>query len=326
MSRNNNSSRWLIIILVALVAVLFISLFVSTIWNKDNYAPQFIAALLGAIVTTVITLLLLNGQSEQEEKKEKSSKVFEEKLRIYQDFLKTLDTIVKDGKIDAAEEIELEFQTSYLAMHTSPGSINEISDQVKEIIMNIKQNKQGKHNLLDELFKIVKVLQKELYTEYKPYSQSGKEVAQEYDSAISAFQSIMVDGQKVNVYDRVTEIRNKIPRNGINRQWIWQGYVLVHEAYMNGRDSKMNLASDLVFNEDTSAELYLFTRQGNAAETENVLKDKDIWGDNDLSKMNDYGRYPYKSFPKGTTDQEIVDYMKAFVQKMVNYRERHKTE
>lgn len=324
MIHNNDGGNYrkLIIVLVAVVAVFFISLFVSSIWTKDNFASQLIAALLSAIVTALITLLLLNGQSEQEEKIDRSSKVFEEQLRIYQDFLRTLAAIVKKGKVEPSDEVELELQTAFLAMHTSPDNILDISGPVNNIIMSIKKDED--HNLLDELFQIIKVLRRELYDKRERKDDN------KYDDALSQFQAILVKPQSesIDIYERATRIKALIPRNeiGINRQWIWQGSTLVHEAYLDGRNSNNNLASDLSFYEDGSASLVLFTRQNDEDQTRTVLKDKSIWGDTDEAQILKYGRYPYKAFPAGTSDKEIADFMIGFVKKMVQYRNNHSVQ
>lgn len=75
------------------------------------------AAIIGVIITAVITMMLLVGQTDNEEKREKKGKVFEEKLRIYQEYLTTLYKVIKDGKNSNSEKLKLAFKTSSVAMH-----------------------------------------------------------------------------------------------------------------------------------------------------------------------------------------------------------------
>ena len=153
---------------------------------------QLIAAMLSVAATGVITALLLIFQRRQQEElnekqrkfeeestqaqrefqkiqtldqrkfeaeqkdKEKyrllETKVFEEKLRIYQEFLRKLCDVVKDQKITPDEEIELQFQVSYIAMHTKSEAIKIISEQVRKIVVGIKNNEKDSNNMLSQLF------------------------------------------------------------------------------------------------------------------------------------------------------------------------------
>ena len=91
----------------------------SGAWPGSDASSQILSALAGAVVAAIITLFLLLGQTSSEEKKERNTKVFEERLRIYQEFLHKLCDVVKDRRIEPEEEIELEFHVAYIAMHTS---------------------------------------------------------------------------------------------------------------------------------------------------------------------------------------------------------------
>ena len=51
----------------------------------------------------IITLILLSNQSEREEKVTKNSVVYEEKLKIYNNFLDIIGKALEDGKLSADE-------------------------------------------------------------------------------------------------------------------------------------------------------------------------------------------------------------------------------
>lgn len=92
------------------------------------------AAVLGVVITAIITMILLRGQSDNDVERERAAKVFEEKLRIYKDYLHTLYDVIKDHKLSDEEKIRLEFQTSYVAMHCDSKYIAVVSSSVKELI------------------------------------------------------------------------------------------------------------------------------------------------------------------------------------------------
>lgn len=178
-----------------LLLTLFVSVAtISGAWPGSDASAQILSALAGAVVAAIITLFLLLGQTSSEEKKERNTKVFEEKLRIYQDFLHCLYEVIKDGKVTREEAIALEFQTSYITMHTESAHIKTIAQQVFEIVDSLNTN--GTNNaeaasvnnakLMHNLFNIVEEFKKELYQ-----SNPNKIDVDNTHEAILAFSSIM---------------------------------------------------------------------------------------------------------------------------------------
>ena len=158
----------LIVVFILFLTIILSASYMGVFKGFEPY-QQLIAAMLSVAATGVITALLLIFQRKQQEElnekqrkfefqkiqtldqrkfeaeqkdKEKyrllETKVFEEKLRIYQEFLRKLCDVVKDQKITPDEEIELQFQVSYIAMHTKSDSIKIISEQVRKIVVDIK--------------------------------------------------------------------------------------------------------------------------------------------------------------------------------------------
>lgn len=104
-------------IIIALIAIACaFAVYLKLYTGKELWYEMF-AAIIGVIITAVITMMLLVGQTDNEEKREKKSKVFEEKLRIYQEYLTTLYKVIKDGKNSNSEKLKLAFKTSSVAMH-----------------------------------------------------------------------------------------------------------------------------------------------------------------------------------------------------------------
>ncbi len=168
------SQKKTVLIVVSLVIIacsfaVFLRLFtVGELWY------QMFAAILGVIITAVITMILLQGQSNKEADLQKDTKVFEEKLRIYQDYLHTLCEVIKNQSLSKEKKINLEFQTSYVAMHCDSKHIAAVSSAVKRLIKNCCSDEESENLgpksksgspevLLKELFCVVEAFRKDLY-------------------------------------------------------------------------------------------------------------------------------------------------------------------
>lgn len=157
---------------VLIILACFFAIYLRLFTQKELWYEMF-AAVLGVIITAIITMILLRGQSDNDVERERASKVFEEKLRIYQEYLQTLYDVIKDGSLSDEEKMQLEFQTSYVAMHCSPCYIASVSTAVKKIIEytcseeSKEINGGGKSNtpepLLENLFCVVEAFRKDLY-------------------------------------------------------------------------------------------------------------------------------------------------------------------
>lgn len=140
------------------------------VFTYQDFPARLMAAILGVVITATITVVLLDGQSRKEQVAKRNSKVFEEKLKIYQNFLSTLYDVVKDRKLTEEEKLQLEFQTSLVAMHCKPKSLNLVSAAVRNVISSFcpsnekeKQKSQGNIPLLESLLGVVEALKIDLY-------------------------------------------------------------------------------------------------------------------------------------------------------------------
>lgn len=188
------------IVLVVIGVFLLISVFclvplLFRIYDNNSLWPNFYGALMGVILTAVTTVVLLLGQTSSEEEKERNTKVFEEKISVYKEFLKMFCKIVEDGKIDETNKIQLQFQLSYIAMHTKSVHIRQISEQVKNIVLKI--NADRIENYMPQLFTIVQSFREELYGDKSKLSAEDK---QNIDSAISNFSTIMLTKEEKEEY------------------------------------------------------------------------------------------------------------------------------
>ena len=201
--KNKNLSLSIALTLLACAVALAFRLF-----SEHDLPFQVFAAIIGVIITAIITQVLLNGQSEEQAKllqqqkdieleREIKAKQYEEKLRIYQEFLQKLCDVVKDGVVTKEEARELQFQTAYITMHTdNPERITKISECVKAIIddtTNFVGRKDSKDetsfanaeaDILEYLFVIVEEFKSVLY-DTEPHDKKS------YTEAIKNFEHII---------------------------------------------------------------------------------------------------------------------------------------
>ena len=172
-------------------------------WPGSDASSQILSALAGAVVAAIITLFLLLGQTSSEEKKERNTKVFEKKLEIYQEFLQCLYEVIKDGEVSEEEAIRLQFQTSYITMHTDSERIKVIADKVHYIVSHLgEDNNTGQ---IKALFNIVDEFRKELYL-IVPSVQDENNI----DGAINSFSSIIDVVKRNGAGEEITSVNSTI--------------------------------------------------------------------------------------------------------------------
>ena len=109
-----NKNRKYLFISIILAAFACVIAVILRLFTQTDLWFQIFAAVIGVIITAIITQVLLRGQTENDAKKEKDTKVFEEKLRIYQDFLHCLCEVIQDGEISKKKLFNWNFK-----LHTS---------------------------------------------------------------------------------------------------------------------------------------------------------------------------------------------------------------
>jgi len=159
-----------LLITLAVVLIAFLSCSLLWLYPDKGVGPNMMTAFLGVFLSALVTLLLLRGQTKAEEVKDRNSQVFKEKLKIYQDFLETLNSVLEDGVVTPEEALKLKFKISMMALHTDSQRINEISKSIKEIFLAVN-DRPGKLEIetvqLKELFHIVNQFGQEIYGESK---------------------------------------------------------------------------------------------------------------------------------------------------------------
>lgn len=304
--KKNDKLLWPVILaLVAFViAVLFRIFSLSDIW------AQMFGAFIGAMITVIITLLLLKSQTSSEEEKERNSKIFEEKLRIYQEFLRKLCEVVKDMNIEKSKEIELEFQVSYIAMHTSYESLAEISKQVREIITAIKEGDSERNKMLKQLFVIADTFYKELYNNVNVYDDEKRQ------ETIQNFNSIMFTAADIKLIKRAVELQKKINSNGA-KQRIWKDTTLVYEFYTDKNKNTGNyIVVDMIPKND-SYEVTVYKR--NANEQQNKELAESLFG---TFRSTDENRHLFDSIALSKSNDEISMEISKLLSDIKAYRDK----
>ncbi len=100
---------------------------------KDQTALQFASAAFGTIFAATITMVLLNKQTEVEQEKSRDQRVFDERLKLFNEVLDRFDGILEDGVIDAAEVKALQFMSMRIAMLASDEIIEKYTEMYKKI-------------------------------------------------------------------------------------------------------------------------------------------------------------------------------------------------
>ena len=334
---NYNLTVGLTVIFMVFLAII---LSASIMGVFDGFEPykQLIAAMLSVAATGVITALLLFFQRKQQEQlnreqrefqltqtldqrkfdaeqkeKEKDrlleTKVFEEKLRIYQEFLRKLCDVVKDMDITPQEEIELQFQVSYIAMHTRSESIKIISEQVRKIIVDIKNKEKDSNNMLSQLFVISDTLYKELYDKENSIDEEDR------SKTIVNFGSILAPKNDSRLYELMQNIVAKGSNKKIDREGI-----LIYEYWCNNKDNRYiktngTISIGISFNNKQFS--FSIMTKGNHPEAF-LKKVQEICDELKVFKM--YSKDCFVA-DVGTDDGNIVEFFNVLLAKIKDYRE-----
>ena len=364
----NNNGKVSLAYGLATIFILFFAIILSASFMGvfSGYEPyqQLIAAMLSVAATGVITALLLIFQRKQQEElnekqrtfeveqkdKEKErlqeTKVFEEKLRIYQDFLHKLCDVVKDQKITREEEIELQFQISYIAMHTKTSSIKVISDNIKEIVLSLKKDKPDANDMLGRLFYIADEFHKELYDDDNsvlvgPDREDtienfrsiliGKEDVQEYEDdekqrIIDRYNKKIESKIELTVPERLKYLKAKINSNGADScNLFYGGKLLNYEFYTKtNKEGKFvktldRIAIDFLL-EGNDYVIRVGTRKNDPEiikKIANAFDDRFTPGDTELTGPH---WHVHAKFAQETPDDEIVEDMNDLLMRINSYR------
>ena len=120
MNKNLSDTRkqgWLTLISLVIIAVA-VSIGFSPLFELigDGIASRVIGSSFGAIFVIILTMFLLNKQTEIEQESKKGERVFDEKVKIYQQILDITRDMLIDGNLSQEEINRLPFPVIRLQM------------------------------------------------------------------------------------------------------------------------------------------------------------------------------------------------------------------
>jgi hypothetical protein len=122
---------FLIIIVIVISTSIFI--FSRTLFHADlsEFAKEFTAAILGALITVFITAILLKSQTVNNIQHDKNIGVFHTKLEMYTQFCEFLNKMISNDKMSDIEQNELQFWAMKLTLLSG----REVSDCLDKFFM-----------------------------------------------------------------------------------------------------------------------------------------------------------------------------------------------
>jgi hypothetical protein len=100
----------------------------------SEYAKEFTAGCIGAVITIFATAALLRSQTESEVTKDQLAGMFREKLELYKAFIHFLNSIKKDGEIDSDELRDVVEWGGKLSLVCQPGVIRGLYEYIFQIV------------------------------------------------------------------------------------------------------------------------------------------------------------------------------------------------
>ena len=221
--KNKNKKSYGILLSALSVLLICVIAYFCHLYTLTDVPYQFLSAILGAAITILITFLLLQSQDKSELSRTAKSKIYEEKLRIYQEYLQTLCNAIEDRQLSDDEKIRLQFQTSYIAMHTSDEHIANISKSVEEILkcVCLEPNKPyDVEKLQKELFNVVLYFQEEIYEDKTPNKKCRDDASKFFSQAFEAFES---STENVNAESTISieSLQESVANSGDTKVEIW---------------------------------------------------------------------------------------------------------
>jgi gas vesicle protein len=163
----NKYKKTILIAIAGMGIVLFLCVqVISRLYDGAEIPAQFSGALLGAIVTAAITMALLHGQSQAEELKERNVKVFEEKTRRYNDFIKKLWNVWSDRRVTLEELNDLmESVSQDIIIYTKESSTEKLLKSLTDIAKYAGETNpcdEDKEKIQKYVFDIINTLSEEM--------------------------------------------------------------------------------------------------------------------------------------------------------------------
>jgi hypothetical protein len=150
---------------IALIFVIF-GYFIGD--GKPQYAIEIAAAFMGCIITVIITYILLNKQTENELDKERNAKIVEEKIKVYDAILKTIEEVLTQTELRRANKIQIQLIKQKLIQIASITVVDKFSVFWDKFLDAFKENCDIPNEVLDKLLDVLTEVSWEIRKDIDP--------------------------------------------------------------------------------------------------------------------------------------------------------------
>ncbi|MCH5247019.1 MAG: phage holin family protein [Muribaculaceae bacterium] len=166
-----NTISWITIGLILFIILMAVLVFTDYLEAGLTVIIAVVSAVIGALISMFITDQQLKNQSKHGLQVQKNSKVYEERLDVYKNYLNTVGDVLlqKPQRLSDNEILKLEFATALLGLHTNGRNLEFISEKIKNIISNYNRSNAPviSEDLISDLLEIVEQLKNQLYQDEK---------------------------------------------------------------------------------------------------------------------------------------------------------------
>ncbi len=180
-------------ILIITLIILFIALIITlNIFDIPSTCTQIIGALLSTVLTVAITALLLKNQTDKNIEHDCQVAIFEEKQKVYHEFINSLETLICDKNSDKTDLVKKALvHLSLIRMHADDKISNDIEKKVIPIITIFSINSKSREaikmypDLGNQLFKISNLLKEDLYNNTNQSCNKNKQSLEDNKKELS---------------------------------------------------------------------------------------------------------------------------------------------
>lgn len=180
-------------ILIITLIILFIALIITlNIFDIPSTCTQIIGALLSTVLTVAITALLLKNQTDKNIEHDCQVAIFEEKQKVYHEFINSLETLICDKNSDKTDLVKKALvHLSLIRMHADDKISNDIEKKVIPIITIFSINSKSREaikmypDLGNQLFEISNLLKEDLYNNTNQSCNKNKQSLEDNKKELS---------------------------------------------------------------------------------------------------------------------------------------------
>jgi hypothetical protein len=133
-SEESKRSLWFIFLATGLIILIFVGYRILYMSGVSEYAKEFTAGCIGAVITIFATAALLKSQTENEISRDQLAEVFREKLTLYRTFIEFLNEINDDGEITSDEIKKIVKWGGTLSLVANPRVIRVLYEYIFQIV------------------------------------------------------------------------------------------------------------------------------------------------------------------------------------------------